>query len=80
MTTTRRPTGRLGEVARLAQLGDEVDGVGDAVGILALGAQRVDAGKAEAEEDRVVVGGSSASVIVAAERLAVLDRRCRRSR
>ena len=38
MTTTRRPTGSVGKIARLAQLGDEVDRVVDAVGVLALGA------------------------------------------
>jgi hypothetical protein len=43
-------------VLGLAQFGDEVDGVDDARQRLALGAQRVDAGKAHAEEDGVIGG------------------------
>ena len=44
-----------GEVVRLAELGDVVDRVGDAGERLVGKAERVDAGKADAEEDRVVV-------------------------
>ena len=55
ITTTRRPTGSAGQIARLAQFGDEVDGIVDAVGVLAIGAQRVDAAKPHAEEHRVVI-------------------------
>ncbi len=44
-----------GEVARLAQAGDVVDGVLDAGNVLVGEAEGVDAGKADAEEDRVEI-------------------------
>ena len=68
------------KVRSLAKLGDELDGVLDAVGVLALGAQRVDAAKPHAEEHRIVHRGQIGKLDVAAKRAAMLDRRCRRSR
>ena len=43
-----------GEILGLAKVGDELDRVVDAVGVLAVGAKRIDAGKAHAEEHRVI--------------------------
>ena len=56
ITTTRRPTGSADEVLGLAQLGDVVDRVARRRRRSSSGkAERVDAAKAEAEEDRVEV-------------------------
>src|SRR5690606_24891101 len=62
------------EVGGLAQIGDVLDGSVDAGGVLALGAQRVDAGEPHAEEHGAVGGGELGEEDVAAERPAVLDR------
>ena len=73
-TTTRRPTGSVAEILRLAELGDVVDGVVDAGAASPRHAERVDAGEAEAEEHRVEVAAQLGEREVAAERLAGLDR------
>ncbi|ENN89851.1 hypothetical protein RHSP_80435 [Rhizobium freirei PRF 81] len=65
--------GDVGLAAGLAQLGDVGDSIGDAIEVLAFGAQRVDAGKAEAEEDGVILRRQIGKAEIAAERLAVLD-------
>ena len=46
-----------GEIVRLAQVGDVVDRVLDAGDLLAGEAERVDAGKADAEKHRVEISG-----------------------
>ena len=72
ITTTRRPTGSL-EVLRLAQLGDIVDRILNALGVFILGAQRIDALQADAEEHRVIIRLQVLELQSLAERLAILD-------
>ena len=73
MTTTRRPIGNDGEIGRLAQIADEVDGVVDALCGLAFGAEGVDAAEAHAEEHRIILGCEVGQGEVLAEQLAGLD-------
>jgi hypothetical protein len=73
MTTTLRPTAKLAKILGLADLGDVVDRVHHAGQFFALGLQRLDAGKAHAEEDRVIVATQRRQGDVAAQRLVVAD-------
>ncbi len=61
-----------GLVRRLPQFRNEIDGVDDARKVFAFRAERVDAGKAHAEEDGVEIGSEVGEGEVAAELQAVL--------
>ena len=60
------PDRQAGKIAGLTQLGNEVDRVGDAIGIFAIGAQRVDTGKPHAEENGIILLGQLGELEVAA--------------
>ncbi len=64
---------QLRQILSLPKDGDELDGILDAVALLTLGAQGIDAGKAEAKKHRIVARSQLRQMEIAAERLAVLD-------
>ena len=62
------------KVLGLPQFGDVVDGIFHALGVFILEAERVDAGKADAEEHGVIVLAQLSELDSLAERLAIFDR------
>ena len=56
ITTTSRPTGSFERSVRLAQLGNEIHRIADALQLLARSPQRIHPRKADPKEDRVILG------------------------